>query len=165
MRTCSIVIMLGLVLAACSTVPPCPPAGVDHDGDCVADSIDKCLQASETRNQFKDEDGCPDNLPVPLTKNVKMRLQSVTFEPGTATLSGFYQATLDQIAESMERFPYMQIEIACYGSDTALAAGQAQAIKTYLESRGVASARMQAVGFTVPAGPNPRTDPSLNRID
>jgi len=157
--------MLSLVLTACSSVPPCPPAGLDHDGDCVADSIDKCAQAPETRNQFKDEDGCPDNLPIPLEKNVKMRLQSVTFEPGTAILSGFSHATLDQIAESMERFPYMQIEIACYESDTALAARQAQAIKAYLESRGVASARMQVAGLPVPAGSNPQTDPSLNRID
>lgn len=165
MRSHSIVIMFGLMLAACSTVPPCPPAGLDLDGDCVADANDKCAQTPETKNQYKDEDGCPDNLPVPIEKNVVMRLQSVAFAPGTDSLNGFSQATLDPIAESMERFPYMQIEIACFASDTALAAQQAQAIKSYLVSRGVKSDRMQIAGYPIPNGPNPRTDPSLKRID
>lgn len=165
MRIRILILSLGLVFASCSGVPPCPPAGLDGDRDCVADSIDKCANALETMNQYKDEDGCPDNVPVPLAKNVLMRLESVTFQPGTADLAGFSHAILDQMAESMQRFPYMQIEIACFEDDTRLALRRAQAIKSYLEGLSIPSSRMQAVGLPLPVGPNPRTEPSLRRID
>lgn len=39
-----------------------PSAGQDPDGDGILGSLDRCPAVAETRNGWKDEDGCPDAL-------------------------------------------------------------------------------------------------------
>lgn len=40
--------------------PPPPPAPKDTDGDGLLDSVDKCPADAEDKDNFEDEDGCPD---------------------------------------------------------------------------------------------------------
>jgi outer membrane protein OmpA-like peptidoglycan-associated protein len=41
--------------------PPPPPPPADTDGDGILDPDDRCVNEPETRNDFQDTDGCPDN--------------------------------------------------------------------------------------------------------
>jgi outer membrane protein OmpA-like peptidoglycan-associated protein len=92
-----------------------------------------------------------------------MRLPDLTFDPGTANMNGYSQAALASTLKGMKRFPYMQIEIACYGQDTSLARKQAEAVKSYLENNSIQGSRIEALGKPIP--PNGRTEPSIRRID
>ncbi len=47
-----------------AAVEPAPPAPVDTDGDGIYDHADKCPEKPETKNDFEDEDGCPDEVVV-----------------------------------------------------------------------------------------------------
>ncbi len=163
-KLCTIA-LVGLSVIGGSCTPPCPPAILDRDGDCVADSMDKCQDAAEVKNDFRDGDGCPDNLPIPLDRSVTMRLESISFAQGTAELAGDSPTMLQNIADRMERFPYMQIEINCYEDNGELAQKRAESIKTWIQNQGIAPERMQAVGKPMPANPEARTDPSVKRID
>ena len=40
--------------------PPPPPPPMDSDGDGLLDPVDKCPQEPEDKDDFQDEDGCPD---------------------------------------------------------------------------------------------------------
>jgi OmpA-OmpF porin, OOP family len=44
----------------CGKLPPPPPKEKDTDGDGLIDKIDKCPTEPEDKDQFQDEDGCPD---------------------------------------------------------------------------------------------------------
>lgn len=37
---------------------------LDNDNDGILDNFDQCLNEPETYNGYKDEDGCPDSLPL-----------------------------------------------------------------------------------------------------
>jgi outer membrane protein OmpA-like peptidoglycan-associated protein len=50
-------VMLGSIAAI---PPPPPPVDGDRDGDGIADSRDKCPDAPEDKDEFEDQDGCPD---------------------------------------------------------------------------------------------------------
>jgi len=41
--------------------PPPPPPPADTDGDGILDPDDRCVNEPETRNDYQDTDGCPDN--------------------------------------------------------------------------------------------------------
>jgi outer membrane protein OmpA-like peptidoglycan-associated protein len=43
--------------------PPAAPAPLDTDGDGLLDKVDECPEQPEVKNGFKDEDGCPDEIP------------------------------------------------------------------------------------------------------
>ncbi|MGH9877496.1 MAG: choice-of-anchor U domain-containing protein, partial [Nitrososphaerales archaeon] len=43
------------------------PIAIDTDGDGITDDLDQCPLEPETVNGFLDEDGCPDEIPIPDT--------------------------------------------------------------------------------------------------
>jgi large repetitive protein len=47
-------------LAAPSSIPALAPARGDADGDGIPDAVDRCPGVAEDKDQFQDEDGCPD---------------------------------------------------------------------------------------------------------
>ena len=134
----------------------CPDA--DNDADGVPDASDKCADAAETKNGFEDEDGCADELPAKVTAIVGP-LTGVTFKANTADLAGASAKKLDAIAATLVEFPTIKVEIAAHTDDQALAKGskfesadalsqaQADAVKAYLVSKGVADANITAKGY------------------
>lgn len=57
--------LAGLRLLAAEDKPeaekPRPPRVIDSDGDGIMDPDDRCVAEPETKNDFEDSDGCPDN--------------------------------------------------------------------------------------------------------
>src|SRR5690606_22844604 len=62
----------------------CPDTDTDKDG--VPDRLDKCPNEAETINNYKDQDGCPDELPKEIKKYTGGAVKGINFENGKATL-------------------------------------------------------------------------------
>jgi outer membrane protein OmpA-like peptidoglycan-associated protein len=141
---------------------------VDSDGDGVDDKKDKCPgTAAGTR---VDAAGCVILFPEAKTAVV---LRGVTFEPGRATLKPDSYTILDIVASSLVGNPDIRVEIAGHTDNTGSAAtntrlsqARADAVMTYLLSKGVAADRMVAKGYgpSQPVAANTTADGrALNR--
>lgn len=78
----------------------------------------------------------------------------VTFASGSASISPSFQATLDTIAQSLIKYPNSLIDVYGFTDTTgstalnqSLSVERAQAVASYLESRGVARTRMAVKGY------------------
>lgn len=83
-----------------------------------------------------------------------VNLPDVTFATGSTVISPTFQATLNQVADSMVRYPNSLIDV--YGhtdtvgstaSNQRLSEERARAVTNYLVSRGVAASRIRWQGF------------------
>ena len=102
-----------------------------------------------------------------------MVLRGVTFEPGRSTLKPDSYTILDLVATSLLGNPDIRIEIAGHtdntgsvATNTRLSQARADAVRTYLASKGVTPDRMVARGYgpTQPIAPNTTADGrALNR--
>lgn len=120
---------------------------LDTDKDGVPDGIDKCPDSGE--GVAVDEFGCP--IAKPLTEMIRLNIK---YEAGSTDPDEGSKAVLDDIAERMEIYSDVQIEINGYtdalGSGRAnlkISERRAQAVMDYLESKGVSAHRMKAQGF------------------
>jgi outer membrane protein OmpA-like peptidoglycan-associated protein len=130
----------------------------DADGDGVDDTKDKCPgTAAGTR---VDAAGCPILFTEAKTPVV---LRGVTFETGRSALKPDSYTILDIVAASLVANPGIKIEIAGHTDMTGssatnlrLSQARAQAVLTYLATKGVALDRMVAQGYgpTQPVAPN-----------
>jgi len=130
----------------------------DTDGDGIDDTKDKCPgTAAGTR---VDAAGCPILFTEAKTPVV---LRGVTFEIGRSALKPDSYTILDIVAASLVANPDIKIEIAGHTDNTGLSAtnlrlsqARAQAVLTYLATKGVALDRMVAKGYgpTQPVAPN-----------
>ncbi|WP_454597997.1 OmpA family protein [Qipengyuania sp. SM2507] len=83
----------------------------------------------------------------------------VTFQTGSYTINQTFRNTLDRVAQSMVQYPNSLIDVYGYtdstGSDSFnqnLSRQRAEAVASYLTSRGVAASRIRSQGF----GEDPR---------
>ena len=140
----------------------CPDPDNDKDG--VLDAKDKCPLVAETKNGFKDDDGCADSVPVALAKFTG-KIEGIKFRQRKATIRRSSFQVLDAAAKVLLEFPSIRVEIqghtdhlgkAAYNLD--LSQRRAQAVKTYLESKGIAPSRLEAKGYgeTTPIANNRR---------
>lgn len=95
-----------------------------------------------------------------------VNLPDVTFATGSAAISPSFQATLDQIANSLVQYPDSLVDVYGYtdtvgstASNQTLSEERARAVANYLIGRGVASGRTRWQGFgetvlKVPTGDN-----------
>jgi outer membrane protein OmpA-like peptidoglycan-associated protein len=138
----------------------CPD--LDNDADGVPDAKDKCPSQPETKNGFQDADGCPDELP-PALKKFSGVIEGITFASGKATILKPSFAILDSAAKVLKEFPEIELEVSghtdnkgkpAYNKD--LSQKRADAVKAYLVGKGIAPARLTAVGYGMekPAGEN-----------
>jgi outer membrane protein OmpA-like peptidoglycan-associated protein len=122
------------------------PTDVDKDG--VFDGLDKCPNTPAGRQV--DVNGCP----VLFEANKPLILQGVTFASGKADLVGNSRTVLDLVAQSLIGWPDLKVEVAGFTDNTGtatanrrLSQSRADAVRTYLISKGVPAARLTAKGY------------------
>lgn len=79
---------------------------------------------------------------------------SVTFDVGSYTINPTFRATLDTIAENLRKYPNSLIDVyghtdstGTYEFNQRLSEQRAQSVANYLQSRGIADARIRWQGF------------------
>ncbi len=131
-----------MVAAPAPVVAPPPPA--DSDGDGVPDFLDKC---PNTPHGFKvDANGCI------IQQSVILR--GVNFVFNKTELTDPAKDTLNEVAAGMVGQPSLSVQIGGHtdsvGSDAynlKLSQGRASSVRSYLISKGVAAANLEAKGF------------------
>jgi outer membrane protein OmpA-like peptidoglycan-associated protein len=143
------------------TGPPPPPS--DRDGDGIPDDVDKCPDQPETINGYLDDDGCPDEVPAAL-KQFSGSIQGVNFKSAEAIILPSSLKILDAAAKALADFPDIKVEVqghtddvppgahGKYKTNLELSQARADAVKAYLETKGVDDARLTAKGYgdTIP---------------
>ncbi len=126
------------------------PLEKDSDGDGVPDSHDKCPNTAHGLRV--DADGCP-YAELPAT-NATLVLKNVNFRVNRAVLLRPAMVDLDKVAIAIKVTPNSRWEIGGYTSSLGQAARnlrlsqqRANAVRTYLISKGVPAASLTAVGY------------------
>ncbi len=127
------------------TFSGCP----DSDGDGVDDGKDKCIyNAGPVEN-----DGCPE-IKEEDKEVLEFAMRAVRFSPGSAILLSESNATLDQIATILERYPSYYLRISGHTDNTGnpennqiLSEDRAQSCYTYLVSKGIDPTRLRFIGY------------------
>ena len=131
--------------------PPEPEPDPDSDGDGVPDSRDEC--PGTPAGTPVDVNGCPE---IP-------NLTGVHFEFDRAELTAEARAIMDEVVAILTNNPHVRVEalghtdsIGSNAYNQRLSEDRANAVKTYLESRGISSSRISASGFgeSSPIAPN-----------
>jgi outer membrane protein OmpA-like peptidoglycan-associated protein len=136
----------------------CPDETPDRDHDGIPDNVDKCPDKPENYNGFEDEDGCPDKGPslVQVGEGTIKILERVEFATGKDKIDGPKSfAVLDAVAGAMKGHPEIfVIEVAGHtdnagsaSDNRALSQKRAEAVVTYLKSKGIDGKRLVAKGY------------------
>jgi outer membrane protein OmpA-like peptidoglycan-associated protein/opacity protein-like surface antigen len=147
----------------------CPD--LDNDADGIPDTLDKCPNEAETVNGYMDDDGCPDKKPeIVIEKQAPIVLEGVNFETGKDILVPGAKLVLDKVYQTLVDYPEMKLEVRGYTDDVGkrasnvkLSQRRADAVKSYLVSKGVAETRIQTKGLGPdnPVAPNTTTEGRL----
>ncbi len=134
----------------------------DSDKDGVADKEDKCPDATGLASNK----GCPE-VKAEVTKIFQQALQGIQFETGKEVIKPVSFKILNQVAEVMKSNPVYLLKIEGHTDDVGdnnknldLSQKRADAVKAYLEKKGVTGQRTSAVGYgeTVPVADNATKD-------
>ncbi len=127
----------------------CGPGQRDGDGDGVNDAADRC--PSTPAGVEVDAEGCQ-VLFQPTKKT--LILEGVNFETGKSTLTPESETILNGVAESLVANDTIRVQVTGHTDNTGslalnrrLSRARADAVRTYLISRGVAESRLTARGF------------------
>lgn len=130
----------------------CPVADADADAAAVA-AADLCPNEPETANGYRDDDGCPDVVPLRLTEKqalapVVLRMQGEAIDPAALKLA-------DDTIRAMTDHPEVRVEIAGHsdnregGGDAErqrnIALARANAVRDYLAARGAIDPRRMTI--------------------
>ena len=124
----------------------CP---ADSDGDGVTDDLDKCpTSVGEVSNN-----GCP-VVKEEVKKRLNFATRGISFETGKAILKPSSFAMLDEIVSILEVYKDYKLKMGGHtdsngSSETNLKLSQAraEAVKTYLTTKGVEESRIEATGY------------------
>jgi outer membrane protein OmpA-like peptidoglycan-associated protein len=138
----------------------CPIADRDKDG--INDDEDKCPDVPGIAKNF----GCPDapQVPAEVSKALAAAGQSIYFSSNSAKLAAAATASLNKIVKVMKDNPQLKIKIEGNTDNVEknadnLSEGRANAVKTYLVSKGISADRIEVegAGSTMPIGDNNTT--------
>ncbi|WP_437986880.1 OmpA family protein [Sorangium sp. So ce117] len=135
----------------------------DPDGDGFAADADKCPTEAEVKNNYKDDDGCPDVPRVALLGNEVKLNEKIAFAAGKPDIEPASQELLANIAQVLKDHPEIQfVEVAAYSEKLAndaasvtLTKKRAEAVVKALTALGVEKNRVRAAGY----GAHCATDP------
>jgi outer membrane protein OmpA-like peptidoglycan-associated protein len=124
----------------------------DTDGDGLLDPDDDCPEEPETKNGFKDADGCPDEVPKEVAKFTGV-IEGIFFDTAKASIRKKSRPKLDAAVEVLQKFSDLRIEISGHtdskGDDEynrELSEKRADAVKDYLVGKGVSADRIETRG-------------------
>ena len=138
----------------------CPIADRDKDG--INDDEDKCPDVPGVAKNF----GCPEapEVPAEVSKALAAAGQSIYFSSNSAKLAAAATASLNKIVKVMKDNPELKIKIEGNTDNVeknaeSLSEGRANAVKTYLVSKGISADRIEVegAGSTMPIGDNNTT--------
>ncbi len=134
----------------------CPDPDNDNDG--VLDVNDKCPNQPETKNGYQDQDGCPDTIPDDLQKVLETKFTGAKWK-GITLEDKASESVLKPIAEALAKHEGIKVtvKLVSYTEDAAGAQARAEAIKQWLQLRGIDPARIEAVGETAATVAPPAT--------
>jgi OOP family OmpA-OmpF porin len=128
----------------------CPPK--DTDGDGLMDPDDRCPKDAETRNNFEDQDGCPDELPQEVKKFTGV-IRGIQFASGKAKIRPSSFPLLDDAVNVLKTYPTLRIRISGHTDNKGkltknqkLSQDRANAVKDYLTAKGIESSRVETRG-------------------
>lgn len=129
----------------------------DTDGDGVNDEVDRCPHVA----------GKPDNGGCPTLEQYNFNYKNVQFATGSSTLTTAAKAELDKLVTILNEHPELKIAIDGYTDNTGkvemnkvLSQKRADAVKTYLTSKGINGDRLTATGYGIE---NPIADNSTTQ--
>jgi outer membrane protein OmpA-like peptidoglycan-associated protein len=141
----------------------CPEPDNDEDG--ILDAVDQCPNEAEEVNGIDDRDGCPDQS-IDALKGIVGVVRGIQFRSGSARLRPRSIKVLRKVLKAMTDNPTLNIRVEGYtdsrGSRTSniqLSQRRAQAVKAWLESRGIDHNRIvsRGLGPDEPIAPNKTT--------
>ena len=123
----------------------CPVTDRDNDG--IDDESDKCPDVAGS----KANNGCPD-VPADVSKLLSASSQSMTFASNSAKLSTAANTNLNKVVNVLKEHPEMRIRIEGHTDNMEknadnLSQQRAEAVKTYLVSKGISEDRIEVEGF------------------
>ncbi len=128
----------------------------DHDADGISDADDKCPTEAETKNGFKDKDGCPDEVPADVKKFSGI-IRGIEFAYNSAEIAPASKPLLAEAARVLKQYDELKLEIAGHTDSQGsrelnldLSKRRAESVKAYLVAQGVDAARLTTRG----AGPD-----------
>ncbi len=129
----------------------CPE--LDNDGDGVTDAADKCPAEKETPNGYQDGDGCPDEIPAAVQKFSGV-IKGIRFASGKSRILRSSFKTLNNAAKVLAEYKGVRLEVQGHTDsrgnaekNQTLSQARAEAVKAYLEGRGIEGSRLEAKGF------------------
>lgn len=130
----------------------------DTDGDGVNDEEDRCPAVKG----IKEKEGCPDEIKKEIVRQVDYAAKRIQFKVNSAELTTASYRLLDEVAGVLQENPELQLTIeghtssdGSYETNKKLSERRAGAVKTYLQSKGIAETRLTAIGFGADRPVNP----------
>ncbi|MGB3006097.1 MAG: thrombospondin type 3 repeat-containing protein [Chitinophagaceae bacterium] len=123
----------------------CP---ADTDGDGVTDDIDKCPGVRGDINN----NGCP-LVKKEIPKRLQFATRRISFEKGNAILKTTSYPMLDEVVNILKEYPDYNLRIGGHAdavekNPTTISQSRADAVKSYLMSKGVSKSRTATTGFS-----------------
>jgi len=151
------------------------PAPKDSDGDGILDKDDKCPSQPETKNNYQDSDGCPDEIPEKV-KQFTGTIKGITFELNKAVIRPTSKPTLDQAAAVLVEYKDLRVMISGHTDNTGtrernltLSGERAESVRQYLIQKGVDGTRIETKGVgpdePVESNDTPKGREANRRID
>ena len=136
--------------------PPrgCPQVCIDDsDGDGLSNPVDQCPTEPETRNGYKDREGCPDEVP-PELGDLSGIMEGITFDTDKDTIKAGSKPRIDKAVDVMKKYPELRVVIhghtdsqGPYHHNVDLSKRRAKAVKRYMVEQGIDESRIETDGF------------------
>lgn len=136
--------------------PPrgCPQVCIDDsDGDGLSNPVDSCPTEPETRNGYKERDGCPDEVP-PELGDLSGVMEGINFDTDKDTIKSGSKPRIDKAVDVMKKYPELKVRVSGhtdsqgpYRHNVDLSKRRAKSVKRYMVESGIDEGRIETEGF------------------